>query len=53
MNRKSENYLMGEYAWSIHGNAEETTYERELKISGKNKNFVDSVTPWIKGQVIP
>lgn len=53
MNRNSDNYLKTTYSSKIYGNDNSTTCEKELIISGKEKDYVDSHAGWIKRGVMP
>ena len=53
VNKNSPYYMKSSYEQKLYGNENYTTFEREFKIDGKDKEEVRAAAPWIKGDVMP
>ncbi len=53
MDKKSKYYMKTEFKSALYGNDYSTTCEKELRISGNNKKYVDSTAAYIKSGVMP
>lgn len=53
LNKNSPCYMKSSYERSLYGNENYTTFEREFKIDGKDKEEVRAAAPWVKKDVMP
>jgi hypothetical protein len=53
MKKNSPDYMKSSFESAFYGNDNYTTFERELKIEGKNEKEIRAAAPWIKGEVMP
>lgn len=53
IDKRSVNYVKSSYREELYGDEKSTTYERELKVSGKDPSRVGVTGQWIKNKVMP
>lgn len=53
VDKKSPYYVKSEYSRVVYGNDDYTTLKRELKVDGKNRDYVKSTAEMISSTVMP
>jgi hypothetical protein len=53
VDKKSPYYVRSEYEWGFYGNENYTTFERKLKVVGKDRDTVKDVARGVKAEVMP
>lgn len=53
VDKKSPCYMKSSYERSLYGNDDYTTFEREFKVKGNDKEEVRTAAPWIQRDVMP
>ncbi len=53
MDKKSYDYVKSSYREELYGDEKSTTYERELKVNGKDPSRVGVTAQWVKNKVMP
>ena len=53
MDKSSPNYMKSSYERKLYGNDNHTTFEREFKIDGRDREEVRAAAPWVKKDVMP
>jgi hypothetical protein len=53
LNKNSPSYMKSSYERKLYGNENYTTFEREFRIEGKDREEVRAAAPWVKKDVMP
>lgn len=53
MNKNSPSYMKSSFESKLYGNENYTTFEREFKIDGNDREEVRGAAPWVKKDVMP
>ena len=51
--KRSPYYTKSEFEQKYYGNENYTTFERELKVDGKDRDNVKATSVWTKAKVMP
>ena len=53
MSKNSPHYMKSSFEQRFYGNDNYTTFEREFKIEGRDKEEVRAAAPWVEKDVMP
>jgi hypothetical protein len=53
MDKNSQSYMKSSFETRVYGDDNHTTFERDFKINGRDKEEVRTAAPWVEKDVMP